>query len=84
MQIPIRNIGNSKGVLLPKPLHAQAGLIDHAIADLSFENGAIVLRKPAKEVRAGWAQAAKAISEQEGEELLIGDFSNSVDQDWVW
>lgn len=84
MQITIRDIGNSKGVVLPKPLLAQAGLIDHAIADLSFENGAIVLRKPAKEVRAGWAQAAKALSEQEGEELLIGDFSNSVDQDWVW
>jgi antitoxin MazE len=56
MQITIRDIGNSKGVVLPRPLLAQAGLIDHAIADLSFENGAIVLRKPSKEVRAGWAQ----------------------------
>ena len=27
MEIAIRNIGNSKGVVLPKPLLAQAGLV---------------------------------------------------------
>ena len=58
MEIAIRNIGNSKGVVLPKPLLAQVGLDGQTTAKIEVENGAIVLRKPAKAVRAGWAAAA--------------------------
>ena len=47
MQITIRHIGNSKGVVLPKLLLAQAGLDDQGTADTTVENGAIVLRRPA-------------------------------------
>ena len=53
MEIAIRNIGNSKGVVLPKPFLAQAGLDGQATAIIEVENGAIVLRKPTKSVRAG-------------------------------
>ena len=60
MDIAIRSIGNSKGVVLPKPFLAQAGLDGQATAIIEVENGAIVLRKPAKSVRAGWAAAAAA------------------------
>ena len=58
MEIAIRNIGNSKGVVLPKPFLAQVGLDGQATATIEVENGSIVLRKPAKSVRAGWAEAA--------------------------
>jgi antitoxin component of MazEF toxin-antitoxin module len=33
MEMAIRHIGNSKGVVLPKPILIQAGLTDHATAD---------------------------------------------------
>ena len=84
MRITIRTIGNSKGVVLPKPLLAQAGLDDQSIADLSFENGAIVLRKPATAVRVGWAQAAQALAAQGNEALLLEEFGNAGDLDLVW
>ena len=42
MEIAIRSIGNSKGVVLPKPLLAQAGLDGQLTVDAVVENGAIV------------------------------------------
>ena len=84
MRITIRTIGNSKGVVLPKPLLAQAGLDDQSIADLSFENGAIVLRKAATSVRVGWAEAARALAAQGNEALLLDEFGNAGDSELVW
>ncbi len=84
MEIAIRNIGNSKGVVLPKPLLAQIGLDGESTAIIEVENGAIVLRKPTKTVRAGWAQAAAAVSAQGGDALLMGEFGNPQDEELGW
>ena len=84
MQITIRDIGNSKGVVLPKPLLAQAGLDDQSTADLTVENGAIVLRKPAKALRSGWAEASLAVAAQGADELLMGEFDNVGDAELTW
>jgi len=84
MQIAIRSIGNSKGVLLPKALLAQVGLDGEAAADVFVENGAIVLRKPAKQARAGWAEAAKAVAAAGEDSLLMGEFGNADDAELGW
>lgn len=84
MQIAIRTIGNSKGIVLPKPLLAQAGLDGETAADIAVENGSIVLRKPAKAVRSGWAEAAKALAATGGDDLLMGEFENADDAEWTW
>jgi antitoxin MazE len=84
MEISIRSIGNSKGVVLPKPLLAQAGLDGQTRAEITVEGDAIILRKPVKAVRAGWAEAAKAIASQGNEELLMGEFGNADDKDLKW
>jgi antitoxin MazE len=62
-QIAIRRIGNSQGIAIPKPLLAQVGLEDHA--DLTIERDALVLRRPAKAARAGWAAAAQKIADHD-------------------
>ena len=67
MEIAIRNIGNSKGIVLPKPLLAQAGLEGEATAFVLIENGSIVLRKPSKPLREGWAEAAAELASHGGE-----------------
>jgi len=84
MQIAIRNIGNSKGVVLPKPLLAQAGLEGLETASIAVENGSIVLRKPAKSVRAGWGEAAAALGAKGGDALLMGEFGNAADAELSW
>jgi antitoxin MazE len=82
MKVAIRKIGNSQGIVLPKPVLAQAGLEDEA--ELTVEGGAVVLRKPAPSVRAGWARAAKRLAEQGGDALVMGEFANEGDAERAW
>lgn len=84
MHITIRHIGNSKGVVLPKPVLAQAGLSDATDAEMLVENGVIILRKPTVPVRSGWADAAKQLSTQGGDELVMGEFANEADAELEW
>ena len=84
MQVTIRSIGNSKGVVLPKPFLAQAGLGNDEAAELTVEDGAIVLRKAARPCRAGWAQAAKAVAAKGGDALVMGEFGNEADAELRW
>ena len=84
MEVAIRAIGNSKGVVLPKPLLAQAGLDQVSHADIAVQDGCIVLRKPRSAARAGWAPAAQQLAEQGQDALLMGDFANLDDGQWVW
>lgn len=82
MHVAIRPFGNSRGIVIPKPLLQQLGLQDEV--DLSVENGAIVIRKPADTPRSGWAQAAQALAQAEADVLEMGEFANEADQDLAW
>lgn len=84
MEIAIRNIGNSKGVVLPKPLLAQAGLEDQATANIAVENGHIILSKPAKAVRTGWSEAAAVVATNGDDAMLMGEFGNADDAGLSW
>ena len=82
--VSIRRIGNSQGVVIPKPVLAQVGLNDAAGAEMTIEDGALVLRKPHSNVRRGWAEAARQIAEADDDGLVIGEFGNAADRDLVW
>ena len=82
LRITIRPIGNSLGVVIPKPLLTQVDLVGEA--EMTVERGAIVLRKPAKSVRSGWADAAKAVAAHRGDKLVMGEFANEADTELVW
>lgn len=84
MRVTIRSIGNSQGVVLPKPLLAQAGFGDDKAAEMTVEDGAIVLRKAARPARDGWAEAAKALAAEGGDELVMGEFGNDADAELAW
>jgi antitoxin MazE len=80
--VTVRRIGNSLGIVIPKPVLAQVGLSD--LAELTVERGAIVLRKPRKAARAGWAQAAQSVAVHGEAELLMGEFANAADLELEW
>ena len=82
MQVSIRPFGNSRGIVIPKPLLTQLGLEDQA--DMTVEGGAIVIRKPASSGRVGWAQAAQDIAQAGDDVLVMGEFSNEDDKDLTW
>lgn len=83
--VALRQIGNSQGIVIPKPLLAQVGLVGEASAEISVENGTLVLRKPRRAVREGWAEAARAIAERGEDALVMGEFGNEGDDtEIVW
>src|SRR6266567_3232839 len=84
MHVSIRRIGNSQGVVIPKPVLAQLGLDAKTGVEMTIEDGALVLRRPASPARTGWAQAAMRISEAGDDELVMGEFGNAEDSELVW
>jgi len=83
-QVTIRAIGNSKVVVLPKAVLAQAGLEGARNAEVCIENGLIVLRKPTRPARRGWADAAQKIAAVAANELVMGEFGNVADAELQW
>jgi hypothetical protein len=73
MEIAIRNISNSKGLVLSKPFLALLGLDCPSTAIIEVENGSIVLRKPVQTVRAGWAglRWLRLCQQKGGSDLLM-------------
>ena len=82
LPVTVRRIGNSLGVVIPKPVLAQVGLSEQA--EMTVERGAIVLRKPRKATRSGWAEAAQSIANLGEDKLLMGEFSNAADVELEW
>ena len=82
LHLQIRQIGNSRGVVIPKAILQQVGFEDEA--DLVIEGGKLILSKSKKNPREGWAEDSKAISEAGEDVLVLGDFMNESDGDWVW
>ena len=80
--ITIRQIGNSQGVVIPKPLLAQVGF--EGEAEITVEGGALVLRKPTQSVRAGWAAAAQKTAEGGDDALVVGEFRSEGDAEVAW
>lgn len=82
MRTTLHRIGNSQGVIIPKPLLGQAGLTKDV--EMSIERGAIVLRKPEPEVRVGWAEDSKRLADVGEDGLVWPEFANDDDLDLVW
>jgi antitoxin MazE len=84
VHVSIRQIGNSQGIVIPKPVLAQLGLDSKAGAEMTIEDGALVLRRPASPARTGWADAARRIAAAGDDELVMGEFGNEEDPELVW
>ena len=68
MEVAIRKMGNSRGVLIPKPILAQLGL--EGTADLQVRDGVIEIRPVRRNVREGWAEDAQRLAQQRDDALV--------------
>jgi antitoxin MazE len=76
------NIGNSRGVRLPKPLIEEAGLVDEV--DLRVEGGAIVIAA-ARPPRTGWADAARRAATEDAVGPVVSTVPTHFDEtEWQW
>ena len=78
----IVQIGNSRGIRVPKVLLDHAQLPDEV--ELQAEHGRLIVRA-AQRPRAGWAEAAKAMHARGDDELLDAPTSGRFDEhEWQW
>ncbi|MFM7256498.1 MAG: AbrB/MazE/SpoVT family DNA-binding domain-containing protein [Betaproteobacteria bacterium] len=83
MEVAIRKMGNSQGVLIPKPILAQVGL--EGKADLQVRDGVIEIRAiRRRNPREGWADDARRLAAQGGDALVWPEVSNEGDDKLVW
>lgn len=84
MKTAIRKMGNSQGVLIPKPFLLQAGL-DIGEVEIEVENDAIVIRKPKRKSREGWEQACQRLAEKAAAQAIAWPLiANDADADFSW
>jgi len=85
MKTKLIQIGNSKGIRIPKPLIEQSGLSDEI--EMILRDQEIVLRSPQK-VREGWEDAFQKMAELEDdklpEEVITEKPSEWDETDWTW
>ena len=83
MRTKLIRIGNSRGIRLPKPILEASGISDEV--DLKVEGGRVILMRPDKHPREGWAEAIDAIG-PDAEDW--SDWQNmpseALEEDWVW
>ena len=84
MRVAVRKMGNSSGVIIPKPLLGQVGLKTGDDVELTLEGDKIVLAPIRRRPRAGWAEASKAIAAAGDDELAWPEFGNEDDDNWTW
>lgn len=78
----IRRLGNSRGIIIPKPMLKEAGLEKEA--EIALERGAIVLRPARQNPRQGWAEASRKVAEAGDDKLIWPEFGNRDDEDLQW
>jgi antitoxin MazE len=70
MQISLINIGNSKGIRLPKTILKKFNILDKI--EMTLEKGYIIL-KPKLSPRKNWEKAFAQMHEEGDDKLLIDD-----------
>ncbi|MES2861027.1 MAG: AbrB/MazE/SpoVT family DNA-binding domain-containing protein [Pseudomonadota bacterium] len=85
MPTSIRKIGNSQGVILPKPALAALGVAEGGAVEFIHEPGKITIVPAKRKVREGWAEdfaalAAEGLSEED-REWLEADLTSETDEE---
>ena len=84
MRSVVRKMGNSSGIIIPKPILAEIGTKAGDDVDVLVEGGRIVIELVRSYPRAGWADAAKGLAEAGEDGLIWPEFHNDDDKNLEW
>jgi antitoxin MazE len=84
MRAPVRKMGNSSGIIIPKLILTQIGIETGDDLDLSLDEDRIVLSPVKRHPRDGWADGSKRIAEAGDDVLVWPEFGNAGDADLKW
>jgi len=84
MKAKIVQIGNSRGIRIPKPLLNQCHF--HDVVNLEVEDGALLIRN-IKRPRTGWKSTFQMMAENKDDQLLDSEstpLSKWDKEEWQW
>ncbi len=84
MQSSVKKIGNSAGVLIPKPMLAAIGAKAGDRVTLLVESGRIVIEPVSTSARSGWAEDSRRLAAEGDDELVWPEFANDDDAALKW
>jgi antitoxin MazE len=84
MRVALRKMGNSSGVIIPKPFLAEIGAQSGDAIDMAVEDGRIVIAPVVRRPREGWAEASRALVEADDDGLAWPEFPNADDETLTW
>ena len=83
MKSSIRNIGNSKGIIIPQSFLKEC-LIEDEVS-IEVKDNHIIISAPEDVKRKGWEEAFKEMAINGDDKLVIPDRFNDEDiTDWTW
>ena len=83
MKVSVINIGNSKGIRIPKSVLSQCHIDDEV--DMEVKNSEIILKPLKKVPRNNWeSQFLKEVKNIGKSEIFIPDSNLSEIRDWEW
>jgi antitoxin MazE len=82
MRVPLRKMGNSSGVIIPKPFLAEIGASN--AVEMAVEDGRIVIEAERRAPRTGWAAASRELAEAGEDQLVWPEFGNADDETLEW
>ncbi len=82
MQTSLRKMGNSTGMLVPRAVLTAMGLSSGAAMDLTIEDGRLIATPVTVTARAGWADAAASIGDNDAPEWRAFDAEGDADLTW--
>jgi antitoxin MazE len=82
MLVSVVQIGNSRGVRLPKAILDQLEISDKL--DMEVENNQIILKPVPHQPRQGWDIAFSQMREEGEDKLLLPEAAVTKDFEWEW
>jgi antitoxin MazE len=82
MRVTLRKMGNSSGVIIPKPFLAEIGAA--GAVEMVVEEGRIVIEAERRATRAGWADASRELAAAGEDSLAWPEFANAGDETSEW
>ena len=84
MRTALRRMGNSSGVIIPKPLLKEIGAQPGGEVEMVVEDGRLVIAAARRPPREGWGDAAQTLAEAGDDQLAWPELGNADDESLAW
>jgi antitoxin MazE len=82
MLVSIVQIGNSKGIRLPKSILRELNITDKV--EMTINKDELIIKKADRKPRQGWNEAFANLPETKEDTLLLPEYIDNESFEWVW